>query len=80
MFLDASPKISKMTYLSKCLQNVFKKWKVMQTRSKLNQTFLAIDYGKYGSKGFSIHKHAEWHLLDHEVRRLLAVMGQGPGA
>ena len=77
MFLDTSPKIDKLTYLSKCLQNVVKKWKVMQVRSKLNQTFLAIDYGKYGSKGFDIHKHGQWHLLDHEVRRLLAVMGQG---
>ena len=41
-------------YTRQCLNNVLKKWRHTKARTGIAATFLAIDVGTYGSKGFHI--------------------------
>ena len=41
-------------YARQCLNNVLKKWRYTKARTGIAATFLAIDVGTYGSKGFHI--------------------------
>ena len=41
-------------YTRQCLNNVLKKWRYTKARTGIAATFLAIDVGTYGSKGYRI--------------------------
>lgn len=78
LFLRNSRRKSKLILVSKCLDNIIKRWQNMKTATGINSTFLALDYGKYGSKGFMLHRYANREALEEKLQAFLDTMHQGP--
>lgn len=77
VLLSAPESASKRDILSKCLESIVKKWEYMKKTTGITQTFLTLDYGKYGSKGFQLHKYLDKQILDEKLESFLKTMGQG---
>lgn len=77
IFVGTSNRINKLSLVSRCLDNLIKKWTYMKTRTSITKTFLALDYGAYGSKGFVLHKYVDKGSLEGKLKSLLHTMGQG---
>ena len=50
-------------YARQCLNNILKKWRYTKARTGITTTFLAIDVGAYGSKGFHTAPEIEKAVL-----------------
>ena len=77
IFVSTSKRVNKLGLVSRCLTNLIKKWEYMKHTTKITQTFLALDYGKYGSKGFMLHNYVDRHTLEEKLSGLLSTVGQG---
>ena len=77
VFVSTSRRVNRLNLVSRCLDNLIKKWKYMTQQSGISKTFLAVDYGKYGSKGFGIHNYMNQESLEGKLESLLRTMGQG---
>lgn len=63
--------------ISQCVDNVVQKWMYMKKYSGLNATFVALDYGRYGSKGFYIHTVMNQTQLKGKLQHMLWSLEQG---
>ena len=77
VFVRTLKPASKLRLLSMCLDNVIKKWRLMKKGSSLNSTFVALDYGRYGSKGFFLHTFVDRATLQGKLRAMLQMLKQG---
>ena len=77
IFVSTSKRINKLGLVTRCLANLVKKWEYMKKSTGITETFLALDYGRYGSKGFMLHEYMDRHILEDKLTSLLQTMGQG---
>ena len=76
-FVSTSKRVNRLNLVSRCLSNLVKKWNYMKKTTGISKTFLALDYGTYGSKGFFLHKYMDRKKLEDKLSELLQTMGQG---
>ena len=74
MFLQSSDRLN---LLSICLDNLIKEWEYMKNATGITTTFVALDYGTYGSKGFLLREYVDTKPLEDKLVALLHTMGQG---
>ena len=77
VFVRLQKRANKLRHLSMCLDNIIKKWQLMKKGSSINSTFVALDYGRYGSKGFFLHTFMDRATLQRKLRDALQVLKQG---
>ena len=77
VFVSTSKRANKLNLVSRCLTNLLNKWKLMKHSTGITKTFLALDYGKYGSKGFLMRNYTNTMALEEKLSNLLSVMDQG---
>lgn len=63
--------------ISQCVDNVVQKWIYMKKQSGLSATFVALDYGRYGSKGFYLHSFMNQTQLKGKLEQMLQSLEQG---
>ena len=63
--------------ISQCVDNVVQKWMYVKKHSGLNATFVALDYGRFGSKGFYIHTVMNQTQLKGKLQQMLRSLEQG---
>lgn len=78
IFLSTKRRRNKLFLVSRCLNSLINKWQSMKTATGINKTFLALDYGTYGSKGFLLHRYMDRDSLEVKLQTLLDTMEQGP--
>ena len=77
VFVGTSSRVNKPRLLSRCLDNVVQKWVYMKQHSGLDETFVALDYGRYGSKGFQLHSFMNRKQLEEKLKHMLQALEQG---
>ena len=77
IFVGTSKKVNKLRLVSRCLFSLTRKWQNMKRDTGLTETFLALDYGKFGSKGFLMRNYTDKRGLEEKLSGLLSTMGQG---
>ena len=77
ILLSNSKQMNRLSLVSRCLGNLVKKWEYMKRTTGITLTFLALDYGEYGSKGFLLHKYMDRRALQEKLIKLLHTMNQG---
>ena len=77
VFVSTSKRVNKLHLVSRCLINLVKKWQFIKQKTRLTETFVALDYGKYGSKGFMLHNYIDRQALEKKLGELLSAMRQG---
>ena len=77
VFVSTSKRANKLRLVSRCLSSLIKKWEYMKHTTRITHTFVALDYGKFGSKGFTLHDYVDRQALEEKLSELLNTMGQG---
>ena len=75
--MRSSKRMNRLSLVSRCLDNLIKKWEYMKRTTGITLTFLALDYGKYGSKGNWQDMYVDERPLEEKLIKLLHTMNQG---
>ena len=78
MIMNRAPKKDNLLRLiSQCVDNVVQKWMYMKNYSGLNTTFVALDYGRYGSEGLHVVSLMNQTQLKGKLQQMLQSLEQG---